>query len=504
MKLWKKGILLAMALVLVMGLSVTAFAKNGTTKSENTIESGIYVGDIDLSGMTAEEANRTVATFVSTLEDAQITLVAVNDQPVVVTGAELGIAWKNKDVVETAVSLGKQGNAVQRYKALAKLQKDKLVYPLELDIDEAAIEHVLEEQCSIYNVNASNATMKRVDGEFQIEEGTTGLVLNIEESKQKILSYIGMEWDYSDATIPLVVEVEQPRGDVESLAKLTDVLGTYTTAYKSSGSARCANVATGCAHLDGITLYPGEQLSVLSEITPFSVANGYQMAGSYLNGQVVDSLGGGICQVSTTLYNAVLLAELQVDERSNHSMIVTYVDPSADAAIAESSGKDFKFTNNLEHPIYIEGVTTPEKKITFTIYGVETRPENRTVEYESEILETNVPPTEAIIQNGGLPIGYVSVQSVHVGYKARLWKIVKEDGVEVSREEVNSSNYKAVPRTATVGTATADPNAYNQIQAAIATGSIDHVKAIAAALDAQAKMQAPIVPEQTGEVIPDI
>lgn len=503
MKLWKKMLISIVAVAGIVGASVTAFAGNDGAKKENTIESGIYVGDIDLSGMTASEAKREVATFVSTLEDAQITLVAVGDQTVVVTGAELGVTWKNQDVVDLAVGVGKQGNAVQRYKALADLKKNNLVYPLDLGFNEESIQNVLEEQCSVYDIHAMNATMKRVDGEFQVEEGTAGKIIDIEASKGKIISYMENEWTYGNASIDLIVKVEEPRGDVASLSKLTDVLGTYTTAYKSSGSARCTNVATGCSHLDGITLYPGEQLSVLSEITPFSVANGYQMAGSYLNGQVVDSLGGGICQVSTTLYNAVLLAELQVDERSNHSMIVNYVDPSADAAIAESSGKDFKFTNNLENPIYIEGVTSPNKTITFTIYGIETRPENRTVEYQSEILETNVPPTEAIIQNGGLPIGYVSVQSVHVGYKARLWKIVKEDGVEVSREQVNSSNYKAVPRTATVGTATADPNAYNQLQAAIATGLIDHVRAVANALAAQAT-QAPVVPEQTGEVIPDI
>lgn len=503
MKLWKKMLISVVAFAGIAGVSVTAFAGNNGAKKENTIESGIYVGDIDLSGMTASEAKREVATFVSTLEDAQITLVTVDEQTVVVTGAELGVTWKNQDVVDLAVGVGKQGNAVQRYKALTDLKKNNLVYPLDLGFNEEAVRTVLEEQCSVYDIHAMNATMKRVDGEFQVEEGTPGKVLDIEASKGKILSYMEDEWTYGNASIELIVKVEEPRGDVTSLSKLTDVLGTYTTAYKSSGAARCTNVATGCSHLDGITLYPGEQLSVLSEITPFSVANGYQMAGSYLNGQVVDSLGGGICQVSTTLYNAVLLAELQIDERSNHSMIVNYVDPSADAAIAESSGKDFKFTNNLENPIYIEGVTSPNKTITFTIYGIETRPENRTVEYKSEILETNVPPTEAIIQNGGLPIGYVSVQSVHVGYKARLWKIVKEDGVEVSREQVNSSNYKAVPRTATVGTATADPNAYNQLQAAIATGLIDHVRAVANALAAQAT-QVPIVPEQTGEAIPDI
>jgi len=205
------------------------------------------------------------------------------------------------------------------------------------------------------------------------------------------------------------------------------------------------------------------------------------MAGSYLNGMVVDSLGGGICQVSTTLYNAVLLSELEVTERHNHSMIVSYVDPSADAAIAESSGKDFKFVNNTNYPIYIEG-HTEDKKITFTIYGVETRPENRTVKYESEVLERIEPTTETIIASASQPIGFIDVQSAHIGYKAQLWKIVEEDGVEVSREQVNSSSYKMTPRTATVGTATADPAAKGAIDAAIATGSIDHVKAVAGAI----------------------
>ena len=223
---------------------------------------------------------------------------------------------------------------------------------------------------------------------------------------------------------------------------------------------------------------------MLELITPFSVDNGYELAGSYLNGQVVNSLGGGICQVSTTLYKAVLAAELQVDERSNHSMIVSYVEPSEDAAISESGGKDFKFTNNKEYPIYIEGITSPEKTITFTIYGMEDRPSDRKVEYISEVLEKNVPPTEKIIPTGD-PVGYVNIQSVHVGYKARLWKVVTEGGVEVSREQVNSSSYAAVPRTASVGTATADPNVAAMIQQAIATGSIDHVKSVAGAIAAQ-------------------
>ena len=206
-------------------------------------------------------------------------------------------------------------------------------------------------------------------------------------------------------------------------------------------------------------------------------------------------IGGGICQVSTTLYNAVLRAELEVTERHNHSMIVTYVDPSADAAIAESSGKDFVFVNNTDYPIYIDGHTA-DKKITFTIYGVETRAKNRTVAYESEVIEKKVPEADQIIADASQPIGVISVSSAHIGYKARLWKIVKENGVEVSREQVNSSNYKMSPRTATVGIASPDPNATSQMQAAIATSSIDTVKATISNIKAQQAAAAALTPEQ--------
>ena len=284
--------------------------------------------------------------------------------------------------------------------------------------------------------------------------------------------------------------MDEPAGTAEELAKVKDVLGTFTTSYSTSGGSRSANVANGCRLINGTTLYPGEEFSAYETVSPFSEANGYYMAGSYLNGQVVDSLGGGICQVSTTLYNAVLRAELEVTERYNHSMIVTYVDPSADAAIAESSGKDFKFKNNTEYPIYIEGTTTSDKHITFTIYGVETRDSNREVSYESVVLERINPDTEVIHADESRPVGYCSVQSAHIGYKAQLWKVVRENGVEVSREQVNSSSYMKAPRSATVGVATEDPGAYDAIMAAIATNSIDQVKAVAGAYKAAADAQA--------------
>ena len=474
---------MAISLLGLWGSKAQAEEEKGGAKR---ILPGIFIESISLEGKTAGEAKAEVERYVSeVLSKKVISLLSIDGNKIDITPAEIGLRWSNTEIAEEAAGIGQTGNVVARYKAAKDLQYENKVFHMEFEVDREQIRQILEQQCAVFNVEARDATLSRVDGSFVINEGQTGKVVDVEASTQLIYDYFNSDWNEGEGgSIELIVSVDEPKGTREELGKVKDILGTFTTSYRTSGSARSANVANGCALINGTTLYPGDEFSTCEAITPFTSENGYYMAASYLNGQVVDSLGGGICQVSTTLYNAVLLSELDVTERHNHSMIVTYVDPSADAAIAESSGKDFKFINNTQAPLYIEGVTTDDKHITFTIYGVETRDSGHQVRYESEVVSTTYPDTEVIHVNESLPLGSVSVQSAHIGYKANLWKIVTENGKEVSREQINSSSYKVTPRTATVGVATSDPNAYNQIMAAIATNSIDHVKNVAAALAA--------------------
>lgn len=476
-KWWKKIFAAAVISGCFLGAGLSAQAVEKDCKIEN----GVTIGGIDVSGMSLSEAESAVSSYVDSLRNVPITLRLEDGQDTVGTAGEFGITWEKAEVLDEAAMLGKRGNIVQRYKALEDLKRQGQDFPLHISFQEDVIESILNSLAATYDREAVEASLKKTANGFEITGGQTGHILDVAKSREAVINYLQNSWDYKSASIDLVVTLDEPRGNAETLGKVKDVLGTATTAYKSSGPSREKNIVTACGHMDGTTLYPGEQCSVLDVIGPLIESNGYEPAGSYLNGQVVDSVGGGVCQVSTTLYLAILKAELQVDERTNHSMTVSYVEPSEDAAVSESGGKDFVFTNDKEYPIYIEGITTSNKTITFTIYGVEDRPANREVSFESEILETTVPPTEVIIPTAD-PVGYVDVQSVHIGYRARLWKIVKENGVEVSRETVNSSFYKAVPRTATVGTAAADPALAEQIQGAIATGSIDQVKAVAGAI----------------------
>lgn len=465
----------------------------------DTILEGVYMGDISLAGMTADEARAAVGAFVNELKQKSITFGAVNDHYVAVMAGDLGLRWVNEADIDSAAALGKKGNIVRRYKAIQDLKHGNKVYDLKLSLDRDLIKAVLEEQCAEYDVPPVNNTITRVDGQFVIEEGQVGQRVNVEESLNKTYDYITSGWDYQDASIDLVINVTEPKGSVEDLQKMTDVLGTFTTSYSTSSSARCKNVENGCRLIDGTLLYPGDEFSTYDTIKPFTEANGYYPAGSYLNGKVVDSLGGGICQVSTTLYNAVLLSELEVTERNNHSMIISYVKPSMDAAIAESAGKDFRFVNNWDNPIYIEG-HTEGKQITFTIYGVEQRDPAHVVRYESETLTTTQPDHEIITPTASQGVGYISVESAHIGYTAQLWKVVEENGVEVSREVINKSSYKVSPRSAIVGTNTDNPVYAQRINAAVASGSIDTCKSEAAAIKAEmaaaAEQQASMTDEQ--------
>jgi len=491
----KKFLVLLSAVVALGCIPADAQAMGDNDK----IEQGIYIGDIDVSGMSVIEAKQAVLDYVEALEESQITLNAMNDNSISVPLSDLSLTWANEEIVEQAAEIGKKGNIVKRYKILKDLQKENQVFDIAFDFDKSKLKKIIETDCEPFNVSAQDATLRREDGRFIIEPGLTGVKIDVDGSVNAVYDYLETEWDGQDADVDLVVTAEEPRGTEEELSKVKDVLGTFTTDYSSSGGNRSGNVANGASLINGTLLYPGDSFSVYEAVSPFTEANGYYMAGSYLNGMVVESLGGGICQVSTTLYNAVLRSELEVTERHNHSMIVTYVDPSADAAIS-GTAKDFKFVNNLEHPIYIEG-TTANKKITFTVYGVETRPANREVTYVSNVISKTVPEGEKVIADGSHAIGFVDVQSSHTGYVAELWKIVKEDGVEVSREQVNKSTYQATPRTATVGTASGDPNAVAAINAAIATQNIAHVRSVIATVKDPAQAAAAAAAQQQADAL---
>lgn len=479
---WKIGGAFVAAVVCAAGVyaGVTAQAQENT---ERLIAENIYIGNIAVGGMTEVEATEAVDAYVESLSDTQFTLT-VDDKSVTATAADFGVSWSNPVIVKDAANVGRTGNLIERYKSKKDLEHENLVFDMEYTADRGKVKSYLEEYTKDMNQEAVNYGLVRENGGFTITDGQNGVAVDVEKSADEIVSYIEDSWTQTDTSLELAASVVEPEGTKEQLSRVKDVLGTFTTDFGTSSAGRAQNVRNGASKINGTVLYPGEQFSVYEAVNPFSAENGYELAGSYENGTTVQTYGGGICQVSTTLYNAVIRAELAIDERYCHSMIVSYVKPSMDAAIA-GTYKDLKFTNNYDFPIYIEGYTSG-MQITFTIFGEETRPAGREVIFESETTSTTEPEVK-FETAADQPIGYVQqVQSSHTGYTAKLWKIVKENGVEVSREVYNNSTYNASPRIVAVGVKSDNEEAVAAVKAAIASKDEAAIRAAAAANSAEA------------------
>ena len=461
----KKKILAGLVLSLTVGMlfaGTTSYAKN----TSDEIAMGVYAGEVNLSGLTREEAKEAVEEYFMEKADEKITLT-VNNEELEVSRGDLGVAWSNPEVIEEAYGVGKSGNLIKRYKAIKDLEFSNEVFELDYTADAELIRTVVTEKCTKLNKKATNLGLKKTENGFEVVEGQQGVVVDEAAAEEAILAYIEDEFDGTLGKIEIPTMISEPLGSREELAKVKDLLGSFQTSFKTSSSDRSKNVRSGAGHIDGTVLYPGEVFSTYEYVTPFTVENGYAMAGSYLNGKTVDSMGGGICQVSSTLYNAVLMAELEVVERSPHSMMVAYVQASADAAIA-GTYKDFKFKNSTDAPIYIEAYTTEGKNVVFNIYGQETRPAGRTIKYTNKVLESTPAVTE-LHADGAQGIGYRMVESGHNGCKAELYKEVYMDGVLQSSEKVNKSNYAVSNRKVYYGI-NGDPFVSAQLQHYISIG----------------------------------
>jgi vancomycin resistance protein YoaR len=415
---------------------------------EKTLPDGFFVGEISLGGMTEEQARQAVAAEAERLSERKITLdIAGNVSSV--TAEKLGVSWSNKDVVEKAMDQVSSGNLVRQYMMRKDTEKSPVHIPLETRVDESKAESFIKSQTEGLMDEPQNASIVRTDGTFQITPGVSGKVVDMAATKMALdQALLNQSQDEVRATA--VVAEKQPDIVEEDLASIGDVLGTFTTDFSSSGSSRSGNLSNGASKINGHVLMPGETLSGYECMHPFTTANGYYTAAAYEGGRVVDSIGGGVCQIATTLYNAALRAELEITQRQNHSMVVGYVKPSMDAAIA-GTVKDIKITNNYSTPIYVEGYTE-NRKLTFTIYGKETRPGNRTVEYVSETLSSFSPgaPAEQVDPSMA-PGSRRQVQSAHRGVKSRLWKVVTVDGVETERTLLHTDTYNASKAIVLVG-----------------------------------------------------
>ena len=395
---------------------------------EQVLAEGLYIDEYYVGGMTSAEARDVLQ---KAYEEAGQTAATVYWQtnPVKTNLADLGLYWSIDDALSRAATLWQQGNLIRRYKIRQDLTGSEYHLSMKKRLTQSAVENFLTDYVAdVYDIAPKDAELTHTGNGFEVSQDEDGLGVDIDATWKKIaMAYAENEDDYTEITVEAELETVRPHCPTDDLKLIKDLLGSSYTDYSVGSATRSVNVEVATDNVSGAVVMPGDTVSVSERMKPRTAENGYQSGGTMVNGVIEDSIGGGICQVSTTLYNALLKAEVQIDERHNHSMVVSYVSPGKDAAVSEDGGKDLVFTNNRETPIYIEGYTDGTN-VYFFVYGVEDRPENRKVTFEA---------TETYRKEyaeGGVEVD------------AYLEKIVTIDGEEVSRVKLHTDHYEPSSR----------------------------------------------------------
>lgn len=321
----------------------------------------------------------------------------------------------------------------------------KIEVETNLEVAERIDFEELYDETYIEKKNASYESKDGGDIEF-IQE-----IIGISFDKEKA------ENDYLNLADGEVLEIklveEKPEITTANLDNVlfAEVLATYKTTYNASNVDRSTNLEVAARNINGTILLPGEIFSYNKEVGQRTYANGFKDAHIFAGGKVVDGLGGGICQVSSTLYNAILKVDgIEIVERKNHMMYPQYVEPSLDATVVWGS-IDFRFKNTRETPIKIVA-TVKNGVATTTIYGKKATNEP-IIELES-VIEKTVPYTTVTEYDENLEEGTTIVNQDPVnGYVSKAYKIVKDkNGKQISKTLISSDTYKQTSKIVTVGT----------------------------------------------------
>ena len=430
------------------------------------IAKGVKLGDVDLGGKTLEEATNAVEEYCNKLAASKLTIEIYGkeegkDEEIKVGSytvalSELGFTWSAEESLHKATTFGQKGRLIELYKNLQDLQFEQVILPLECSVKADAIRAYVE------NTLVPQVNCEPVDATVSLE-GKKVVVSGESKYGTRINAAAAAESIYECFANGIPAElvcrtnavIEKPHYLASDLAMIDSILGECTT-YVNTASThtdRNSNIALEMSRINGHVVMPGERFSVVDAIIPVTLADGYKYAGAYENGRSVMQVGGGICQGSTTLYGAVLEAELRVILRYNHSMLIDYRQPSFDAAIYEvNKGKDFVFENDSEYPIYIEAYFQGDRVVA-KIHGHETRDKkHRKVEYVSTILSQTPYSPKYIFDNSANP-GDPSEEGHYLPKTiSTLTKIVTLDGVVQSEDILYKDEYRQCEFKVTIGT----------------------------------------------------
>lgn len=439
------------------------------------IQRGVYVNGISVSDLTAEQALDSINSQLNATIPEYI-ILRYRNEVYKLNLKELEIKFDTENAVQDAYDIGRTKNVVKDLMDYAEVITNTVNIESELKYNEEILNSCLVNLSEQLPDKVQEYSYYIENDKLVINKGKNGVAINQEGLKNTILEHlknrnydeieiptfetlpqpinlqaihdeiytepkdayytenpftiyeqvIGKDFDIQNAqnmlnTNPgmeqytILLNLTNPSVFVKDLNVFPDMLSTFSTNYVNNPN-RTTNLRLAAGKINGTVLMPGETFSFNKIVGERTIAAGYKNAAIFVNGQVEDGLAGGICQISSTLYDAVVGANLEIMERHNHSKLTSYLPGGKDATVVWGA-YDFKFKNNREYPIKIE-MSVENGKATANIYGIKTNEE-----YDITIEAYRA--------------GAAGVYSVYNSYK-----VYRRDGIEVNREFLSRDLYK--------------------------------------------------------------
>ena len=449
------------AVIAVVLLVVGVQAGSRLVNIKQTLDRGdgvfypnIFVNDIPLEGKTLDEAAAVVTQQVQSLISSfRITLRTEDGRSWDITGDSLNMKYDIADQLDQLWAIGHTGSSSTRYEQVKALEAEPAMRYTTLTYDLSQVNQILNQIKAEVDQPAVSATRVQDDSKwppFSYTDDIPGQTLDITGLNERICTMVDTLVSGVVVLSPTPVQATITRAQLEAqIVKLS----SYETTVGKSGEyaeARAENVRLGTEKFNHLVIRAGESVSFNKVAGKRTVANGYQQALEIAYGNYVLGTGGGICQVSSTLYNAVVNAGLTVNKRTPHAIPSSYVEKGLDATVSDDR-YDFVFTNNTNSDIYIETEFVKVKGYyhsRFTIYG-RPDPNGYTYKLVSQVVET-IPLPEPTYEKDttGEHVFYDDETDVksngREGYIVDVYLVTMDSkGLEISREKKYTDTYKA-------------------------------------------------------------
>ena len=416
--------------------------------NSSKIKNGVKIEGISFSGYGLDNAKIKLNDMYRKKRDEYIIILAYGEKTWKIRSGEINVKYDTNAALNNAYNLGRvKGFFENIYDSTALLISGKDVQ-VPVIFDKKILSDKLLKIAKEVSSPAKNASIKvETDGTLTKKVDKPGIKMNIEKTSMLVQESISRK---SEQIVNIVVVEDKPKYTIKDIENINEEIGRAETVFNQGQANRVSNIRNAIKKINGTILLTGEVFSLNKTLGPRNSDNGYMDAPVILNDELVPGMGGGVCQVATTLYKASLQACMEVVERKHHSFPPAYIPAGQDATIA-GEYIDFKLKNNLKSSILINSINK-QNKIIISFYSQ--KPDfERKVKIESQILEVVEPGPQQIIRDSSLQSGFAKTEKTEKkGYKVAVFRNIYNGSNLVSRERISFDVYRPIRGVIRIGT----------------------------------------------------